>query len=362
MKYSYPNLFTQPRPQHSPHPQQQRLLFLPLLLLSTLLLLHSCNGDIFVDKIRFPLTEATLNGDGDTLTLRFNTSEWQLSHVHEGGTITSFPTFSGTLYTLDGTNMGTTSCTLFDNGRIIVDCHPYELTLIRPNGRELQILLGDNPTKEPFTFTLSISDKDYFQQEGICLTQQPGSGYLIDHIEYDPTPKDVRTEVREDCYLIDGNWTDEPETRTYNLSERMRRWFNLSCGTELNLIPTNGDTYPNILVPSPDISQGVKLGTDSINYFRYGSTMLFMDVEPPFLRTVTLQPGYTDIMRIAEYQVYSAAYTLHLRNAKTGKPRTLQGRIESTTPTKALAFYLRHHENKGQGDESTRVQEDEGTR
>lgn len=356
MKHSYHNpLPTQPRPQ-------RLQLFLPLLTLLLALLFHSCNGDIFVDEIRFPLTEATLNGDGDTLTLRFNTSEWQLNHVHEGGTITSFPTFSGTLYTPDGTSQGTTSCTLLDNGRIIVDCHPYELTLIRPNGRELQILLGDNPTKEPFTFTLSISDKDHFQQEGICLTQQPGSGYVIDHIEYDPTPKDVRTEIREDCYLIAGNWTDEPETRTYNLSERMRRWFNLSCGTELNLISTSGDTFPNILVPSPDISQGVKLGTDSINYFHYGSTMLFMDMEPPFLRTVTLQPGYTDIMRIAEYQVYSAAYTLHLRNAKTGKPRTLQGRIESTTPTKALAFYLKHHENKGQGDEGTSVQEDEGTR
>lgn len=322
------------------HPCNYLFILLFLLLLP---LLHACNGDVFVDEIKVPFTEATLSGDGDTLTLRFNTSQWQLSqayHGEYGDTYTHY--FAGRFYTLDGTEMGATNCLLDTKGKIVVDYPPYEIIFIRPNDRELQIILGDNPKNEAFDFNLEINDKDYFQREEIRLTQQPGSGYVIDRIEYDPVPKDVGTKILEDHYL--GTWTDEPETRTYNLSERMRRWFSFYCNTDLYLVQT-GDERPTIVVPSADISQGVKPGTERIEYFQYGSNMFFMDMEPPVLRTLTLKPGYTSIMRLAEYQIYTAHYTLHLRNAKTGKPRTVQGSIVCTNPTEAITAYPKHQED-----------------
>lgn len=314
-----------------------------LFLLLLLPLLHACNGDVFVDELKVPLTEATLNGDGDTLTLRFNTSNWQLNQAYRGEYGDAYTHYlAGELYTLDGTDMGRTNCRLDTKGKIVVDYPPYEITFIRPNDRELQIILGDNPKNEAFDLTLLVCDQDYFQQENIHLTQQPGSGYVIDRIEYDPVPKDVYTKILEDNYLIDG--TDEPVTRTYNLSERMRRWFTFHCDADLYLVPT-GDEPPTIIAPAADISQGVKPGTDRIEYFRYGSNMLFVDMEPPVMRTLTLKPGYTSIMRLAEYQIYTAYYTLHLRNVKTGKPRTVQGNIECTNPIEAITAYPKHHEN-----------------
>lgn len=313
--------------------------YLFLLLLLLLPLLHACNGDVFVDEVKVPLTEATLGGDGDTLTLRFNTSEWQLNNVYNK----EFTgVFAGTFYTLDGTDMGRTNCLLDGKGKIVVDYAPYEMTFIRPNDRELQILLGDNPKNEPFEFILMVGDKNYFQQEEIRITQQPGSGYVIDRIEYDPVPKDVHTRIDEDNYLIDC--TDDPVTRTYNLSKRMRRWFNFHGDADLYLVPT-GDEPPTIIVPAADISQGVKPGTDRIEYYRYGYNMLFVDMEPPVMRTLTLKPGFTSIMRLAEYQIYTAYYTLHLRNVKTGKFRTVQGSIQCTNPIEAITAYPKHHGN-----------------
>lgn len=324
------------------HPCNYLFILLFLLLLP---LLHACNGDVFVDEIKVPFTEATLSGDGDTLTLRFNTSKWQLNqayHGEYGDTYTHY--FAGDLYTLDGTNMGRTNCMLSQKGKIVVDYPPYELTFIRPNDRELQIILGDNPTKESFDFNLSVGDKDYFQNEEIRLTQQPGSGYVIDRIEYDPVPKEVRTLTMEDYYLVSCNFGDKPEEHTYDLNEEMKRWFYLSCDANLQLVGKDGG-HPTITAPSADISQGVKPGTDYIDYFQYGSTLLTMNVEPPFVRTLTLQPGYTSIIRISEYDVYSTGYTLHLRNVKTGKHHAVQGEIESRTPTGTIAFYLRHQED-----------------
>ncbi|MDE6180440.1 MAG: hypothetical protein K2G02_04840, partial [Phocaeicola sp.] len=43
--------------------------------------LHACNNDVFVDKIKLPLTKASLNGDGGTQNIRFNTSNWQMQQM-----------------------------------------------------------------------------------------------------------------------------------------------------------------------------------------------------------------------------------------------------------------------------------------
>lgn len=296
-----------------------------------------------MDEVKVPFTEATLDGDGDTLTLRFNTSKWQLSNVYNKE-LTS--TLAGTFYTLDGTDMGRTGCFLDTKGKIVVDCPPYEFSLIRPNSRELQIILGENPTKEPFEFILTVGDKNYFQQKDILLTQQPGSGYVIDRIEYELVPGSIKAEAREDLYLSIFNATGEPQVHTYELNKDMPRYFTLSCDTELHLASIEDNEPQTIPVPSADISQGLKLSDERIAYYPYGDIMERRDTEPPFTRTVTLQPGRTHIMRITEYQTYSADYTLYLHNAKTGEPYHVRGRLRSTTATNIIGFYLDYKGNK----------------
>lgn len=312
-----------------------------LFILLLLPLFQACNGDVFIDELKVPLTEATLDGDGDTLTIRFNTSQWQLTQAYNGEVNEPHTTYySGKFYTLDGKDMGTTSCTLDGKGKIVVNCPPYELTLIRPNDKELQICMGDNPTKEFFQFSLSIRDKDYIQYEDIHLTQNPGSGYVIDGIEYELTPGSIRTEIREDCFFSYTNLKDEPETETYNLNERMNRWIYLSCNTDIHFAQTGNEPH-TIAIPDIDISQGLKPSAERIRYFQYGSDISFMNVEPPYLRTMTFQPGDTNLMRLVEYQVYDANYILHLRNAKTGKLHAVQGTMTNWTPMGTIGWYLR---------------------
>lgn len=319
-------------------------LFLLLLLLP---LLHACNGDVFVDEVKVPLTEATLSGDGDTLTLRFNTSKWQLNNVYDGMIYAEANrTFAGRYYTPDGTDMGVTSCFLDGKGIIKVDCPPYELTLIRRNDKELQVCLGDNPTMLDFTFTLAVGDRDYFQQHGILIKQSPSSGYVIDRIEYTLVPGSIKSEMKEDLYLSIFNATGEPQVHTCELNKNMPRHFVLSSDVELHLVAMEGSEAQTIQVPSADISQGLKLSDERIAYYSYGDITESRDIEQPFVRTVTLRPGRTRIMRIAEYQTYSADYTLYLHNAKTGKPYSVQGRLRSTTATDIIGFYLDYKGNE----------------
>lgn len=126
----------------------------------------------------------------------------------------------------------------------------------------------------------------------------------------------------------------------------MPRHFVLSSDVELHLVAMEGNEAQTIQVPSADISQGLKLSDERIAYYSYGDITESRDIEQPFVRTVTLRPGRTRIMRIAEYQTYSADYTLYLHNAKTGKPYSVQGRLRSTTATDIIGFYLDYKGNE----------------
>ncbi|WP_294616707.1 hypothetical protein [uncultured Bacteroides sp.] len=314
-----------------------------LLFLLLLPILHACNGDVFVDEVKLPLTEATLSGDGDTLVLRFNTPEWLLVNAYEGNDVYGL---SGHLYTLDGTDMGIIpSCYLKDKGKIVVTGLSRELIFTRSNDRELQVCIGENITGRPFHFSILIGNKEHYgREQEIFLTQDSGSGYVIDRIEYSLIPESVNTETAEELYLSHYKYTDKPEVRTYNLNEHMYRHVLLSCPTEINFAQTD-DNPPTIELPSADISQGVKPSNDRIKYFQYGNDLVEMSVQPPFMYTVTLQQGITNIKRTVERQVYSANYTLFLRNAGTGKPYTVQGILCSKTPTGTIGSKLEHQKN-----------------
>lgn len=311
-------------------------LFIFLLLLP---ILHACNSEIFLDEVKLPFTQATLNGDGDTLTIRFNTSKWILNSA---GTDNS--SFGSRYYSLSGEDMGPDpTCYLAEPGKVIVTNADRELSFIRPNGRELQVCIGINPDKTPFDFKIHIADEIYQQQE-IHFTQQAGSGYTIDRIEYSLIPNSIRTDTVSTLFLIVAKNSDEStETRTYNLNDWHQRNILLSCTTSLNLTQT-GDEKPSIELPSADISQGIKFGTDRIPYFQYGNALVDMTLEPPYIRTVTLKPGINQIYRIVKRQVYNANYTLYLRNTKTGKIHSVQGWLRSETPIETIGWFVQREE------------------
>ncbi|MDE6171720.1 hypothetical protein [uncultured Bacteroides sp.] len=307
-------------------------LFILLLLLP---ILYACNSEIFLDEVKLPFTQATLNGDGDTLTIRFNTSKWILN-----GAGTYNGSFGSNYYTLSGMDMGPAPiCHLAEPGKVVVTNADRELSFIRPNERELQVCIGINPEKTPFEFELYIADEIYQQQE-IHFTQQAGSGYTIDRIEYSLIPNSIRTDTVSDLFLIVAKNSDEStETRTYNLNDLHKRNILLSCATSLNLTQT-GDEKPSIELPSADISQGIKLGTDRIPYFQYSNALVDMTLEPPYIHTVILKPGINQIYRIVKRQVYSANYTLYLRSTKTGKIYSVQGRLRSETPIETIGCFV----------------------
>lgn len=307
----------------------QRFLFTVILLLGTL---YACNGDVFVDEMKPSLTEAELNRDGDTLTIRFNTANWQLNSAYQmeddGGSVRYF---YGHHYTLDGTDMGVvTGCLLCDKGKIVVEDFPWGLTLIRPNDKELQVCIGDNFSGLPFRFALRVSDKDYFKEQKIHLTQQPGSDYVFDKMEYELIPDTEYTNIIEEPYLFDYNPEETPKVHERDVFWNIKRYVSFSSEDRWAFsLPFNTPVTVNI--PEGNTAQGLRPGNEQLPYRpeRQGIEMAF----PEKLQKVTLQPGYTEIRRLTEYHFYQARYTLTAHNVKTGKQRTVKGTLQSQTPT-----------------------------
>lgn len=307
----------------------QSFLFTAILLLGNL---YACNSDVFVDEIKPSLTEAELDGDGDTLTIRFNTADWQLNNAYQmEEDESSVLHFYGHHYTLDGTDMGVvTGCRLYDKGKIVVENLPGELTFIRPNDKELQVCIGDNMTCLPFRFTLQVSDKDYFKEQGIRLTQQPGSGYVFDKMEYELIPDTEYTNIIEELYLIDFNSEETPEVHELDVFWNIKRYVSFSS-EDRRAFSLPFSTPVTVNIPKGDTAQGLRPGNERLPYLPKKQEIMLNF--PEKLQKVTVQPGYTEIRRLTEYLFYQARYTLTAHNVKTGKQRTVKGIFRNQSPT-----------------------------
>lgn len=303
-------------------------LFTAILLSATLC---ACNGDVFVDEMKPSLTQAELNGDGDTLTIRFNTADWNLYEAYQIEDDGSFRYFRGNYYTLDGTDMGTaTGCLLDGQGKFVVKDLLGELAFIRPNDKELQVCIGDNVTRLPFRFTLLVSDKNHFREQEIHFTQQPGSDYVFDKITYELIPDTEYTNIIDEIYLYDYNPGEVPVVHEQDVFWNIKRYISFSSGEPLAfLLPFGAPVTVNI--PDADTAQGLRPGNERLPYLpeKQELAMTF----PEKLQKVTVQPGYTQIRRLTEYHFYQARYTLTAHNVKTGKQRTVKGILQSQTPT-----------------------------
>lgn len=119
-------------------------------------LLLGCNSEVFISPLRPSVTEATLDGDGDTLVIRFKESGWGLFGVHP--TDEEMQNYPAHLYDLAGNDLGVVPCMLDDVGRLEIERTPSRLTIIRPNAKELKICVGDNLHDVPFRFSLYIDN------------------------------------------------------------------------------------------------------------------------------------------------------------------------------------------------------------
>ena len=145
-----------------------------------LLGLYSCNDDVFVDDFRISDTEFTLDGNGDEVTIRFASSNWDLVWMY---TYDSDFTHQYEVYDADDNLiMRNQDAYLKGLGKIVCNEKLTDFIIQRSNPKDLKITVGENVRNDYFRFMLVVSNE--YESQEIYVQITPSDKYVFDHISY----------------------------------------------------------------------------------------------------------------------------------------------------------------------------------
>ena len=144
------------------------------------LVLYGCNDDVFVDDFRTSDTEFTLDGNGDEVTIRFASSNWDLVWMY---TYDSDFTHQYEVYDADDNLiMRNQDAYLKGLGKIVCNEKLTDFIIQRSNPKELKITVGENVRNDYFRFMLVVSNE--YESQEIYVQITPSDRYVFDHITY----------------------------------------------------------------------------------------------------------------------------------------------------------------------------------
>lgn len=140
------------------------------------LVLYGCNDDVFVDDFRISDSEFTLDGNGDAVTIRFASSNWDLvwMYTYDSDFIHQYEVYDVD----DNLIMKNQDVYLKGLGKIVCNEKLTDFIIQRSNPKELKITVGENVRNDYFRFMLVVSN-DYESQE-IYVEITPSDRYVFE--------------------------------------------------------------------------------------------------------------------------------------------------------------------------------------
>ena len=258
------------------------------------LVLYGCNDDVFVDDFRISDSEFTLDGNGDAVTIRFASSNWDLVWMY---TYDSDFTHQYEVYDADDNLiMKNQDVYLKGLGKIVCNEKLTDFIIQRSNPKELKITVGENVRNDYFRFMLVVSN-DYESQE-IYVEITPSDRYVFDHITYSLNAYSHEWRLEETKSFIQSNYWDIP--------------------------------YPCLLFPYKDAHHEVVFKSDDPEAFR-----LLGGDHPTVEKEISIPPNTTQrIIMLLECEWFETEYTLYAVHPKNGRQRTITGTLQSKMPGK----------------------------
>ena len=171
-----------------------------------LLGLYSCNDDVFVDDFRTSDTEFTLDGNGDEVTIRFASSNWDLVWMY---TYDSDFTHQYEVYDADDNLiMRNQDAYLKGLGKIVCNEKLTDFIIQRSNPKELKITVGENVRNDYFRFMLVVSNE--YESQEIYVQITPSDRYVFDHITYSLNAYRYEEKIGDRGSFVQPNFSDIP--------------------------------------------------------------------------------------------------------------------------------------------------------
>ncbi len=278
-----------------------------------------CNPDAFVSHIDPSSRSFALSDDGDSITIKFQTSEWDLHAVEKDGEAV----YPGLSSAQDPTDR---------NGKQTIQLGDYRLQVKKSGKKELSVFLSPNFRMEEIFVKLFIANN--YEYDSVAVRQAGSAGYVLDRMDWDTNAG----RLNQDDNLKVG-WGPMsvinlgPDTLFFNqaIFSGATRTVEFSGDSDFGL------HCNDFHVPIPD---GILSENDSpvfsgeeITY--HLSTIYERPYQNGKMVTMAFPPGEKEHLyykMLWEYESYEIGYTMRLKNRSTGKIHTVKGTMTSNCP------------------------------
>lgn len=292
--------------------------------------LYGCNSDVFIDDFQPSVSEMILDGNGDSVSIQFNSSNWDWLGVYNDihNDINYYK-----MYDTDG-NFVEERSFLVGLGKIVYDDGITMFTVERTHPKELKITVDKNLYSSLFRFKLIPSNE--FESKEIDVTISSSDRYVFDHISYSLNAyyTDQQVKIKE-SFAVNNNGGDIVSHKMFPYKDECRSVTFTSADPEAFLLLADH----NLKVEIPSFSAGsLIMNGEQAQYISEPQELPlpFSDTEQ---KDVIIQPySYQRITLILEYEWFETEFTLYATHPKTKEQRIITGTMQSKMPKR---YYLK---------------------
>ena len=299
------------------------------IVLCSLLLLTSCNSDVFIDELKASSTELQMNGNGDSTTVTINSGEYYITSIDQPKNPTASQ-FYGKIYDENGNKISEYDIPFFQygmlKGKMVYSGPSNGFTVSRLKDESIDIHLDENLNDSAFKFTIWVSN--HYKAIPINIIQSPTDGYVFDHITYTYIPGTYWTDY-EGIKDSVNNKGDTPIVVKWSMFSGIHQIFAFSSNDKKAFSYLTKNQYVEVPICLED--SVVKLSSEK-KYYKSGEqrgNLPFDDID----KTITLPVGKSEIRKIYECEHFNASYTLYVKNVKTNETKSVSGKFHCDIPT-----------------------------
>ena len=288
-----------------------------------LLGLYSCNDDVFVDDFRTSDSEFTLDGNGDEVTIRFASSNWDLVWMY---TYDSDFTHQYEVYDADDNLiMRNQDAYLKGLGKIVCNEKLTDFVIQRSNPKELKITVGENVRNDYFRFMLVVSNE--YESQEIYVQITPSDKYVFDHISYSLNAYYSERKIEEEVNIVRSNFENTPSPLHLIVQGiRHKVTFRSDTSEAFQLL---GDGNLTVEIPSIK-SRYLEMNGKKAQYISTKQSFPYHNTEQ---KEILIPPSTIQrITLMLEYERFETQYTLYAFHPKTKKQRIITGMLQSKMP------------------------------
>lgn len=303
---------------------------LKLFLLTTLIFITGCNGDVFVDDfLPGGHEEITISENDNIKEINFKSDNWNLYNV-----VCEIDYLIANAYTLDGEHTHLP----FDEkelGTVHYTSDYIDFYVEKVSGNKLKVTLNESLHNENVELLIIVGNE--YKEEYIKMVLAPTSKYQIDSVVYDWGKFEIyEGNLKEmENLIVYNKFSSSPLTIMFYPFKKSMHEISfydptLPWGKEI-FSRLLGIPLPEIIIP--DIVYSKPVINETKVTFGIRDQQLKTDLDKELTVDVTID-GFDNrkIKIFNELKKYTVPYTIYLSNPKTGNQRIFTGILRSEEP------------------------------